>query len=136
MSKSNIININEYNNTGLSRDYITTISNISNDITTNNSIIENGEADPSHVYINSTYGIKIKYPSGWIVEESEAATVFHNQSKSLNVVAEILTPIQSSYYDSKIGASHNSIRLIVEDYNTFGNYVNENIQNYINKNNS
>ena len=136
MSKSNIININEHNNTGLSRDYITTISNISNDITTNNSIIENVEAEPSQVYVNSTYGIKINYPAGWIVEESDTATVFHNQSKSLNVVAEILTPIQSSYYDSKIGASHNSIRLIVEDYNTFGNYVNENIQNYINKNSS
>ncbi|WP_415312209.1 hypothetical protein [Candidatus Nitrosocosmicus sp. FF01] len=54
----------------------------------------------------------------------------------LMLFSEILTPIQSSYYDSKIGASHNSIRLIVEDYNTFGNYVNENIQNYINKNNS
>ena len=96
MSKSNIININEHNNTGLSRDYITTISNISNDITTNNSIIENVEAEPSQVYVNSTYGIKIKYPSGWIVEESDAATVFHNQSKSLNVVTEILTPIQTS----------------------------------------
>ena len=136
LSKSNIININKYSNIGSPRDYFTTISNISNDRTINNSIIEKEGAEPSHVYINSTYGIKIKYPLGWIVEESDAATIFHNQSKSLNVVAEILTPIQSSYYDSKIGASHNSIRLIVEDYNTFGNDVNENIQNYINKNNS
>ena len=136
LSKSNIIDINAYNNMGSPRDYFTTISNISNDRTINNSIIEKEGAEPSHVYINSTYGIKIKYPLGWIVEESDAATIFHNQSKSLNVVAEILTPIQSSYYDSKIGASHNSIRLIVEDYNTFGNYVNDNIQNYINKNNS
>ena len=136
LSKSNIIDINAYNNMGSPRDYFTTISNISNDRTINNSIVEKEGAEPSHVYINSTYGIKIKYPAGWIVEESDAATIFHNQSKSLNVVAEILTPIQSSYYDSKIGASHNSIRLIVEDYNTFGNYVNENIQNYINKNNS
>ena len=121
---------------GSSRDHFKTLSNISNDRTINNSIIEKEIAEAFHVYFNSTYGIRIEYPAGWIVKESDAATIFHNQTKSLNVVAEIWTPIQSNYYDSKIGASHNSIRLIVEDHNTFGNYVNENIQNYINKNNS
>ncbi|MDR4490349.1 MAG: hypothetical protein AB7V56_13270 [Candidatus Nitrosocosmicus sp.] len=44
-----------------------------------------------------------------------------------------MAPIQSSYYDSKIGASHNSLRLIVENYSTFGDYVSDNIQKYVGK---
>jgi len=68
--------------------------------------------------------------------EDRAATIFHNQNKTLNVVAEILAPIQSDYYNPKIGATHNSIRLVVEDYNTFGDYINNNIDNYIGNNDS
>jgi len=51
--------------------------------------------------VNSTYGIEITYPQGWTVNEGHKATIFHNQSKSLNVVAEIMAPIQSTYYDAK-----------------------------------
>jgi len=86
-------------------------------------------------YTNSTYGIKIQYPSDWKILKGPA-TIYHNQSKNLNTVAEILAPIQSSYYNPKIGASHNSIRLVVEDYNTFGDYINNNIDKYIDKNNN
>jgi hypothetical protein len=86
-------------------------------------------------YTNSTYGIKIQYPSNWNILKGPA-TIYHNQSKNLNVVAEILAPIQSSYYNPKIGASHNSIRLVVEDYNTFGDYINNNIDKYISNNNN
>lgn len=89
---------------------------------------------PSVSYSNSTYGIKIDYPSDWTIKEKGAATIFHNQSKSLNVVAEILAPIQSDYYNPKIGASHNSIRLVVEDYDTFGDFTNNNIFKYMEKN--
>jgi hypothetical protein len=91
---------------------------------------------PSISYSNATYGIKIDYPSDWTIKEGGAASIFHNQSKTLNVVAEILAPIQSDYYNSKIGASHNSIRLVVEDYDTFGDFTNNNIFNYLEKNDS
>jgi hypothetical protein len=86
-------------------------------------------------FTNSTYGIKMQYPLDWQILKGPA-TIYHNQSKNLNVVAEILAPLQSSYYNPKIGASHNSIRLVVEDYNTFGDYVNNNIDKYIGNNNS
>ena len=91
---------------------------------------------PSISYSNATYGIKVDYPSDWTLKEGGAATIFHNQSKTLNVVAEILAPIQSDYYNPKIGASHNSIRLVVENYDTFGDSTNNNILNYMKKNDS
>ena len=91
---------------------------------------------PSLSYSNATYGIKIDYPSDWIIKEGGAASIFHNQSRSLNVIVELLAPLQSDYYNQKIGASHNSIRLVVEDYDTFGDITNNNIFNYINKNDS
>ena len=91
---------------------------------------------PSVSYSNATYGIKINHPSDWTIKEGGVATIFHNQSKTLNVVAEILAPIQSDYYNPKIGASHNSIRLVVEDYDTFGDFTNSNIFNYLKKNDS
>ena len=93
-------------------------------------------SSPSLSYSNATYGIKIDYPSDWTIKEGGAASIFHNQSKALNVVAEILAPIQSDYYNQEIGASHNSIRLVVEDYNTFGDFTNNNILNYMDKNDS
>jgi hypothetical protein len=37
----------------------------------------------------------------------------------LNVIAEFLQPDQSSYYNPAISASHNSIRLSVQDYSSF-----------------
>ena len=96
-----------------------------------NSTITDESIDTPKLYLNSTYGVEINYPNGWTVNDGDKATIFHNQSKSLNVVAEIMAPIQSSYYDSKIGASHNSLRIIVENYSTFGDYTNDNIQKYI-----
>ncbi len=50
-----------------------------------------------------------------------AETVYHNQSGQLNVIAEIMLPNQSDYYDPKIAATHNSVRLVVENYSTFDN---------------
>ena len=41
--------------------------------------------------------------------------IFH----MLNVIAEFLQANQSSYYNPNISASHNSLRLSVEDYSTF-----------------
>jgi hypothetical protein len=37
----------------------------------------------------------------------------------LDVVVEFLQPSQNNYYNPNISASHNSIRLSVEDYSTF-----------------
>lgn len=107
-------------------------SNIRNIIKENNFSL----SPHSLSYSNSTYGIKIDYPSDWTIKESGAASIFHNQSKSLNVVAEILAPVQSDYYNQEIGASHNSIRLVVEDYNTFGDFTNNNIFNYMDQKDS
>jgi photosystem II reaction center protein PsbP len=111
---------------------VNTINNNSSSITKENTVTL---SSPSLSYTNSTYGIKMQYPSDWKILHGPA-TIFHNQSKGLNVVTEILTPIQSNYYNPKIGATHNSIRLVVEDYNTFGDYVNNNINSYIGNNNS
>jgi hypothetical protein len=44
-------------------------------------------------YVNSTYGIAINNPVGWTVNDGDMATIYHNQSKSLNVVAEIMAPL-------------------------------------------
>ena len=112
-----IINTVNNNSDSLAKENITTLSS------------------PSLSYTNSTYGIKMQYPSDWKILDGPA-TIFHNQSKGLNVVTEILTPIQSNYYNPKIGATHNSIRLVVENYSTFGDYVNNNINSYIGNNNS
>ncbi|MGN6708247.1 MAG: hypothetical protein ACTHKF_02745 [Candidatus Nitrosocosmicus sp.] len=116
-----------------------TVEKIVNNNNSSSSNITKGNdvslSSPMLSYANSTYGIKIQHPSNWKILKGPA-TIYHNQSKNLNVVAEILAPLQSSYYNPKIGASHNSIRLVVEDYNTFGDYVNNNIDKYIGKNNS
>ncbi len=71
-------------------------------------------------YMNSTYEVKMQYPYNWKVLEG-AATVYHNQSGQLNVIAEFMLPNQSDYYDPKISATHNSVRLVVEDFRTFDN---------------
>ncbi|HET6589107.1 MAG TPA: hypothetical protein VFG45_02970 [Candidatus Nitrosocosmicus sp.] len=81
-------------------------------IGTNDAVVDE-QINKQELYSNSIYNIKINYPDGWTINDGDKATIFHNQSKNLNVVAEIMALIQSSYYDSKIGASHNSLRLIV-----------------------
>jgi hypothetical protein len=108
---------------------------IVNIVNNNSDRLTKENTTPSLSYTNSTYGIKMQYPSDWKILAGPA-TIFHNQSKGLNVVTEILTPIQSNYYNPKIGATHNSIRLVVENYSTFGDYVNNNINSYIGNNNS
>jgi PsbP len=128
---SNIWNV--FASTETSKTTVNTSTNTSSsNITKENNL---SLSSPMLSYTNSTYGIKIQYPSNWNILKGPA-TIYHNQSKNLNVVAEILAPIQSSYYNPKIGASHNSIRLVVEDYNTFGDYINTNIDKYIGKNNN
>ena len=68
------------------------------------------------LYTNSTIEIKIQYPSDLKILKGPA-TIYHNQSKNLNVISEILLfPLQSNYYNPIIGASHNSIRLVVDSY--------------------
>jgi hypothetical protein len=65
-------------------------------------------------YFIPTYGIRIQYPSDWkLVERGDRG--YH----MLNVIAEFLQPDQSSYYNPAISASHNSIRLSVQDYSSF-----------------
>ena len=65
-------------------------------------------------YIDPTHGIKIQYPSDWkLVERSD------NGYHMLNVIVEFLQPGQNNYYNPNISASHNSLRLSVEDYSTF-----------------
>ena len=37
----------------------------------------------------------------------------------LNIIAEFLQPSQNNYYDPNISASHNSLRISVENYSSF-----------------
>ena len=65
-------------------------------------------------YINPTHGIKIQYPSDWkLVERGD------NDYHMLNIIAEFLQPNQNNYYNPNISASHNSLRLSVENYSAF-----------------
>lgn len=67
-------------------------------------------------YFNPAHDVKIQYPSDWkLVERSD------NGYHMLNVIVEFLQPEQNSYYNTNISASHNSLRLSVEDYSTFEN---------------
>ena len=65
-------------------------------------------------YINPTHGIKVQYPSDWkLVERGD------NDYHMLNIIAEFLQPSQNNYYNPNISASHNSLRLSVENYSAF-----------------
>jgi PsbP-like protein len=65
-------------------------------------------------YINPIHGIKVQYPSDWkLVERGD------NDYHMLNIIAEFLQPSQSNYYNPNISASHNSLRISVENYSTF-----------------
>ena len=62
-------------------------------------------------YINPTHGIKVQYPSDWkLVEHGD------NDYHKLNIIAEFLQPSQNNYYNPNISASHNSLRISVENY--------------------
>ncbi len=65
-------------------------------------------------YINPIHGIKVQYPSDWkLVERGD------NDYHKLNIIAEFLQPSQSNYYNPNISASHNSLRISVENYSAF-----------------
>ena len=65
-------------------------------------------------YINPIHGIKVQYPSNWkLVERGDDD--YHN----LNIIAEFLQPSQTDYYNPNISASHNSLRISVENYSAF-----------------
>ena len=67
-------------------------------------------------YINHINGIKVQYPSDWqLVERGD------NDYHKLNIIAEFLQPNQSNYYSPNISASHNSLRISVENYSEFAN---------------
>jgi hypothetical protein len=75
-------------------------------------------------YNNPIHSIKIEYPSDWKVVE-RADNGYH----MLNVVAEFLQSNQSSYFSSNISASHNSLRISVENYSAFEDTQDNNISN-------
>jgi eukaryotic-like serine/threonine-protein kinase len=78
------------------------------------------------LYTNPAYGIKIQYPSDWkLVERND--TGYH----MLNVIVEFLQAHQSSYYDPNIPASHNSLRVSVENYSTFEESQNNNLDSQL-----
>ena len=65
-------------------------------------------------YVNPTHGITVQYPSDWkLVERGD------NDYHMLNIIAEFLQPSQNNYYDPNISASHNSLRISVENYSAF-----------------
>ena len=67
-------------------------------------------------YVNPIQGIRVQYPSDWkLVERGD------NDYHMLNTIAEFLQPSQNNYYNPNISASHNSLRISVENYSTFAN---------------
>jgi eukaryotic-like serine/threonine-protein kinase len=93
------------NNSNILQNATSMSTKISNEVNNSNNLIP---------YANPTNGIQIQYPSDWkLVERSD--TGYH----MLNVIVEFLQPNQSSYYNQDISASHNSLRLSIEDYSTF-----------------
>lgn len=95
----------------------TTSSNNNNNLQNVNAIattISKQQSKNLIPYINPTHGIKIQYPSDWkLVERGD------NGYHMLNVIAEFLQPGQNNYYNQNISASHNSLRLSVQDYSAF-----------------
>lgn len=72
-------------------------------------------------YNNPTHGIKLQFPSDWkLVEHGD------NDYHNLNIVAEFLQPNQNNYYNQNISASHNSLRISVENYSAFTETDNNN----------
>src|SRR6478672_4745542 len=77
-------------------------------------------------YNNPTHGIKFQYPSDWkLVEHGD------NDYHNLNIVAEFLQPNQNNYYNQNISASHNSLRISVENYSAFTETDNNNTVNQL-----
>jgi hypothetical protein len=106
----------------------TSTSSNNNNLQNTTIIIPEEQNNSFKSYVNPTHGIKIQYPSDWkLVERS------NNGYHMLNVIVEFLQPQQNSYYNTNISASHNSLRLSVEDYgkfeNTQANNNNNNMEN-------
>ena len=100
------------NNGNLQNATTTLSTNIPNEVNNSNNLVP---------YTNPENSIQIQYPSDWkLVERGE------NDYHMLNVIVEFLQPNQSSYYNPNISASHNSLRLSVEDYITFEEPQNNN----------
>ena len=77
-------------------------------------------------YINPIHGIKVQYPSDWkLVERGD------NDYHNLNIIAEFLQPSQADYYNPNISASHNSLRISVENYSAFTDTDNNNSGNQL-----
>jgi len=77
-------------------------------------------------YINPIHGIKVQYPSDWkLVERGD------NDYHNLNIIAEFLQPSQADYYNPNISASHNSLRISVENYSAFTDTDNNNPGNQL-----
>src|SRR6476619_426630 len=77
-------------------------------------------------YNNPTHGIKFQYPSDWkLVEHGD------NDYHNLNIVDEFLQPNQNNYYNQNISASHNSLRISVENYSAFTETDNNNTVNQL-----
>lgn len=87
----------------------------------NNATTNSSQQVNLNSYISPTHGIKIDYPSGWKPVEHQNSG-YHR----LNVIVEFLQPQQNNYYNSTISASHNSLRLSVEDYKSFTEKLNGN----------
>jgi hypothetical protein len=89
-------------------------NNLQNATTIATTTISEKEYNNLIPYINLTHGINLQYPSDWkLVERGD------NGYHMLNVIAEFLLPYQNNYYNANISASHNSIRLSVENYSEF-----------------
>ena len=100
------------NNGNLQNATTTLSTNIPNEANNSNNLVP---------YTNPENSIQIQYPSDWkLVERGE------NDYHMLNVIVEFLQTNQSSYFDANISASHNSLRLSVEDYSTFEDPQNNN----------
>jgi len=100
------------NNGNLQNATSTLSTNIPNEANNSNNLVP---------YTNPENSIQIQYPSDWkLVERGD------NDYHMLNVIVEFLQANQSSYFDANISASHNSLRLSVEDYSTFEEPQNNN----------
>jgi hypothetical protein len=83
-------------------------------VTTISTTISKEQSNNLIPYINPTHGIKIQYPSDWtLIVRGD------NGYHMLNVIVEFLQSSQNNYYNPNISASHNSLRLSIQDYKEF-----------------
>ena len=91
-----------------------TSSNTNNNLQKGTTTLSKEQNNNLTPYVNPTHGITVQYPSDWkLVERGD------NDYHMLNIIAEFLQPSQNNYYDPNISASHNSLRISVENYSAF-----------------